>query len=107
MGYLLSTGGMLIFISILCAIMGVVLCGFFIWHLNLIRMGTTTNELSKWKYLKWNLKYQGDEEGLKSLCNIYNRGFFKNLMEVLLPINVDRISSTSKEKPEKTEKPEK
>merc|ERR1712054_415668 len=95
MGYLLSTGGMLIFISILCAIMGVVLCGFFVWHLNLVRMGTTTNELSKWKYLKYLLKKEGEQgaEQLKELCNIYNKGFYRNLMEVLVPVNLKNLGT--------------
>merc|ERR1719161_3234192 len=71
--YMLATEGMLIFICILAGVMGVVLCGFFLWHLNLVRTGTTTNELSKWSYVKWILKSQGEEgqENLKHLVNHY------------------------------------
>merc|ERR1719326_2250834 len=74
MQYMLATEGMLIFICILAGVMGVVLCGFFLWHLNLVRMGTTTNELSKWSMVKWQLKKQGEEgkKKIKTLQNDYN-----------------------------------
>ncbi|CAJ1435157.1 unnamed protein product, partial [Effrenium voratum] len=57
--YLLATEGMVVFISVLCFIMGIVLFGFFGWHLYLVKAGTTTNELSKWSYLKMCLKHAG------------------------------------------------
>lgn len=78
--YMLATQGMLIFICILAGVMGVVLCGFFLWHLNLVRTGKTTNEMSKWSMVKWQLKKQ---EGPKpTLENIYNKGCIENFREV-------------------------
>lgn len=96
--YLLATDGMLIFVTLLCAIMGLVLFGFFVWHMNLIRMGTTTNELCKWKFLKYCLKREG-EEGLKHLAalrNIYNEGLSGNFRQVLFPIDVHRLERKPK-----------
>eukprot|EP00929_Paragymnodinium_shiwhaense_P058449 TRINITY_DN29268_c0_g1_i1.p1 TRINITY_DN29268_c0_g1~~TRINITY_DN29268_c0_g1_i1.p1 ORF type:complete len:389 (+),score=97.26 TRINITY_DN29268_c0_g1_i1:169-1335(+) len=91
--YMLATEGMVIFVGILCVIMGVVLAGFFCWHLNLVRIGTTTNELNKWNYIRWCLKQEGEEgkEKLKELCNIYNKGLVANFKEVLFPMNVHRL----------------
>jgi len=90
--YMLATEGLLIFIVVICGVMGLVLFGFFMWHLNLIRMGTTTNELSKWNYLKSRLKAEGEEglEKLKNLNNIYNQGFRSNFKEVFFPLNVHK-----------------
>mmetsp|Transcript_23248 Transcript_23248/g.66076 ORF Transcript_23248/g.66076 Transcript_23248/m.66076 type:complete len:382 (-) Transcript_23248:118-1263(-) len=91
--YLLATEGMLIFVSVLSAVMGLVLCGFFLWHLNLVRIGTTTNELSKWNYIRWCLKQEGEEgkEKINGLTNIYNQGCFSNFKEVFLPLNVHKL----------------
>mmetsp|Transcript_32822 Transcript_32822/g.83711 ORF Transcript_32822/g.83711 Transcript_32822/m.83711 type:complete len:389 (+) Transcript_32822:166-1332(+) len=90
--YLLATEGMVIFVTILCSVMGLVLCGFFMWHLNLVRVGTTTNEHSKWSYVKWCLKQEKDgKEKLKNVCNIYNKGFVANFREVFFPIDVHRL----------------
>merc|ERR1719265_1161617 len=91
--YLLATEGMLLFITILCAIMGLVLLGFYFWHLNLVRMGTTTNELSKWKYLKYCLKREGEEgkEKLKHLRNEYNQGICANFSEVIWPLECRKM----------------
>lgn len=102
MQYLLATEGMLIFVTMLSAIMGLVLCGFFIWHLNLVRIGMTTNELSKWNYLKWCLKHEGEEgkEKLKSLENKYDLGFWGNFKEVFCPIDVHSFGKP--EEPETT-----
>jgi len=92
--YMLATQGMVIFISILAGVMGLVLCGFFLWHCNLVRMGTTTNELSKWNYLKWILKKEGPEgkEKLKGLRNIYNLGLVANFREVLFNVDVHKLA---------------
>lgn len=86
--YLLATEGMVVFICVLCCIMGIVLFGFFGWHLYLVRSGTTTNELSKWSYLRMCLKHEGEEgkEKIKLLNNEYNQGCFRNFREVLFPI---------------------
>mmetsp|Transcript_73470 Transcript_73470/g.192680 ORF Transcript_73470/g.192680 Transcript_73470/m.192680 type:complete len:390 (-) Transcript_73470:47-1216(-) len=91
--YMLATEGMVIFVTILCLVMGLVLCGFFLWHLNLVRVGTTTNEHSKWSYVKWCLKQEGDSgnERLKELRNIYNQGIVANYREVFWPIDVHRM----------------
>lgn len=93
--YMLATEGMVVFVIILAAIMGIVLAGFFMWHLNLVRIGTTTNELSKWHYIKWCLKQEGPEgkERIKELRNIYNRGLLQNFREVLFPIELARLPS--------------
>mmetsp|Transcript_62725 Transcript_62725/g.141637 ORF Transcript_62725/g.141637 Transcript_62725/m.141637 type:complete len:392 (-) Transcript_62725:117-1292(-) len=91
--YMLATEGLLIFVSVLCAIMGLVLFGFYLWHLSLVYTGMTTNELSKWNYLKWCLRQEGDEgkAKIKQLQNIYNQGCTKNFKEVFFPINVHKL----------------
>ena len=82
--YLLGKEGMVIFVTVLAVIMGLVLAGFLLWHLNLVRMGTTTNELSKWNYIIWSLKREGEEgkKHAKELKNMYNAGMFRNFKEV-------------------------
>merc|ERR1711862_914341 len=69
---------------------GLVLFGFFLWHLNLVRTGVTTNEMSKWNYLKWMLKQEGEEgkEQIKGLQNIYNDGCFPNFKAVFFPVDI-------------------
>jgi palmitoyltransferase len=99
--YMLATEGMLIFVTLLCCVMGFVLFGFFLWHLNLVRTGTTTNELSKWQYLKWCLKDEGEEgkAKIKQLKNIYNKGFAANMREVLFQIDVHAPPRNGASKP--------
>lgn len=112
--YMLATEGMLIFVIVLGGIMGLVLFGFFLWHLNLVRIGMTTNELSKWNYVKWCLKHEGEEgkEKLKSLKFLYDQGCWLNYKEVFANINVHRLKralmqEAKEEKLEaKEEKPE-
>lgn len=90
--YMLATEGMVVFVTILCAVMGLVLFGFFMWHMNLVRTGTTTNELSKWNYLKWCLAHEEDgKEKVKALRNLYNKGWKENFREVFVPIDVHRL----------------
>mmetsp|Transcript_11717 Transcript_11717/g.33739 ORF Transcript_11717/g.33739 Transcript_11717/m.33739 type:complete len:383 (+) Transcript_11717:133-1281(+) len=90
--YLLATEGMLIFVTVLATVMGLVLCGFFLWHLYLVRQGTTTNELSKWSYVRWILKQEEEgAERLASLKNIYNNGLRANFREVFFPIDVHQL----------------
>lgn len=107
--YMLATEGMLIFICILAGVMGVVLCGFFLWHLNLVRSATTTNELSKWSYLKWVLKKEGEEgkKKIKTLRNHYNNGCIANFKEVFFNLDVhnlpERLPEQSPEKKGKQE----
>jgi len=91
--YMLATESMIIFVSLLALVMGLVLFGFFLWHLNLVRTGTTTNELSKWNYVKWALKQEGEQgkEELKKLVNPYNKGMIANFREVFFNIDVHRL----------------
>mmetsp|Transcript_98218 Transcript_98218/g.204851 ORF Transcript_98218/g.204851 Transcript_98218/m.204851 type:complete len:389 (+) Transcript_98218:204-1370(+) len=92
--YMMATEGMILFVSILACVMGLVLFGFFLWHLHLVRVGTTTNELSKWNYVKWllkNDKEEGGEEKLAKLNNIYNKGMFQNFKEVFIPVDVHKF----------------
>lgn len=92
MQYMLATEGMLIFVTLLAAVMGIVLFGFFLWHLNLVRTGNTTNELSKWQYLKWQLKQEEDgKQKIADITNIYNKGMVANFREVFSPINVHAL----------------
>lgn len=88
--YMLATEGLIIFVTVLAAVMGVVLCGFFLWHLHLVRIGKTTNELSKWGYVKHFLKQEGEEgkKKIKELKNIYNQGCIRNFREVFFPVDV-------------------
>lgn len=91
--YMLVKEGMIIFVTILAAIMGLVLFGFFLWHLNLVRTGQTTNEMSKWSYLRWYLRKQGDEgkEQAKLLKNSFNFGCVANFREVFFPPDVHQL----------------
>lgn len=93
MQYMLAKEGMVVFVTILAAVMGLVLFGFFIWHLNLVRTGNTTNETSKWSYLKWYLKRQGEEgkEELKTLTNTYDLGCRANFSQVFFPPDVHNL----------------
>eukprot|EP00441_Pelagodinium_beii_P033160 CAMPEP_0197641026 /NCGR_PEP_ID=MMETSP1338-20131121/15108_1 /TAXON_ID=43686 ORGANISM="Pelagodinium beii, Strain RCC1491" /NCGR_SAMPLE_ID=MMETSP1338 /ASSEMBLY_ACC=CAM_ASM_000754 /LENGTH=375 /DNA_ID=CAMNT_0043213925 /DNA_START=70 /DNA_END=1194 /DNA_ORIENTATION=+ len=95
--FLLATEGMIVFVVLLSGIMGFVLFGFFGWHLNLVRTGCTTNEISKWNFLKWVLKQEGDEgkAKIKDLKNGYNEGFIANFREVLYPMDVSTLSRSS------------
>mmetsp|Transcript_76068 Transcript_76068/g.212589 ORF Transcript_76068/g.212589 Transcript_76068/m.212589 type:complete len:372 (+) Transcript_76068:115-1230(+) len=91
--YMLASEGMIIFVSLLALVMGLVLFGFFLWHLNLVRTGMTTNELSKWNYVKWSLRQEGEQgkEELKKLVNPYNKGMIANFREVFFNIDVHRL----------------
>lgn len=102
--YLMATQGMVIFVMILGGVMGFVLLGFFFWHLNLVRTGTTTNELSKWSHVKWILKQDNHADQIKHLVNIYNQGCFANFWEVLFPINVATLGSKPQIRAEKDKK---
>mmetsp|Transcript_34222 Transcript_34222/g.76688 ORF Transcript_34222/g.76688 Transcript_34222/m.76688 type:complete len:284 (+) Transcript_34222:444-1295(+) len=100
--YLLATEGMIVFVIILCAVMGIVLFGFMLWHLNLIRLGTTSNEVAKWNGLRSYLKHvrvSGEEEAereeaaqtLASLRNIYNQGLLRNMKQVFWHADLDKL----------------
>mmetsp|Transcript_130 Transcript_130/g.383 ORF Transcript_130/g.383 Transcript_130/m.383 type:complete len:400 (-) Transcript_130:39-1238(-) len=96
--YLLGKEAMVIFVTILAMVMGLVLAGFLLWHLNLVRMGMTTNELSKWNYIVWALKQEGDEgkQRAKELRNVYNKGAVANYKEVLFQIDVHNLPPIDK-----------
>merc|ERR1719158_2117728 len=56
--FLVGNENILVFVTVLCAVMSIVLLVFFFWHLNLLRIGQTSNELSKWRTLKEYLKFE-------------------------------------------------
>merc|ERR1712176_1271596 len=79
-------------ITCVCLIIYVSLCGFLLWHLNLIRMGCTTNELSKWKRVKRN--------STTSITPpfIYDVGVLQNFLNVLSPVdNIVKIQAPQAE----------
>lgn len=82
--YVLGMEGMLVMVTFTAGFMGVLVCGFLMWHLNLVRTGMTTNELAKWKYLRRHLKRKGEEgkATLNALENKYDLGCIGNFREV-------------------------
>eukprot|EP00397_Hematodinium_sp_SG-2012_P019859 GEMP01020430.1.p1 GENE.GEMP01020430.1~~GEMP01020430.1.p1 ORF type:complete len:443 (+),score=69.60 GEMP01020430.1:169-1497(+) len=108
--YMVANESVIMFVAILCAVMSVVLFGFFMWHLHLVRTGVTSNELAKWRGLKEYLRELQSEDAkkfLESLNNIYNKGLFRNLMEIVCPINVhDYYSAADEESSEEEEEKE-
>jgi len=50
--FMMAHHGMLMFLLVLCAIMGITLVAFFIYQLYLIKNGTTSNEAQKWADVK-------------------------------------------------------
>merc|ERR1719158_1545794 len=89
--FLVGNENILVFVTVLCAVMSIVLLVFFFWHLNLLRIGQTSNELSKWRTLKEYLKHHPDAEEKKfiaDLHNTYHKGFWGNLREVILALDL-------------------
>lgn len=84
-------------IGIFCVVIGVALWLFWAYHMYLIYYGTTTNETFKWGDLEDELRSQmqdrqrrrGEKVTKKVTipANLYDRGFFPNLGEVLLPLS--------------------
>jgi len=84
-------------IGIFCLVIGFALWGFWAYHMYLIWRGTTTNETFKWGDLHEELRYQMQikqrERGepvtkkVNMPANVYNRGLFSNLGEVLHPLS--------------------
>lgn len=89
--YLFATEGMLVFLLVLCAIMGAALYGFFFWHVYLVLRATTTNEVSKWRYWRAWIKRERKEEAnklIKETKNPYNKGMVRNLLAVAFPDDI-------------------
>lgn len=96
--YLIATEPFVIFIALLCGVMGILVFGFFLYHLNLVRVGNTTNEQSKWGYARWLLRQEGEEgkEKLAQLRNSYNKGCASNFREVFFPLDTDSLGLAAK-----------
>ncbi|CAG9333649.1 unnamed protein product [Blepharisma stoltei] len=77
--YLLQRYPSWFFVVTLCFIMGLTLTGFFFYHLYLVYENTTSNERAKRLDLAESPKYKH----LAEKPNIYNKGFFKNIEEVI------------------------
>lgn len=85
---------LLFFVSVVLAVL---MLGFVGFHLFLIASGKTTNESLKWADLHREMIDRGDCQTIKGWLpwskkkivklprNIYNRGFMKNLHEILVP----------------------
>jgi hypothetical protein len=71
--YLLQRFPAFIFIIILCLLMGIVLGGFFVYHLIMAGSNSTTSERVK----RLRLPNEGTD-----IANIYDKGFLQNLKEV-------------------------
>ena len=82
-------------IGIFCVVIGCALWGFWAYHMWLVWCGTTTNETFKWGDLEEELRARMQEQQrnrkekvthrVKVPANIYNRGFLRNLWEVIVP----------------------
>ena len=86
--YLLSKHFNISTLILLGLIMGLVLSGFLLYHLNLVRTGRTTNEASKWEVVNSVLKNEKFND-IKPV-NIYDKGFAVNLREVLVTSTCNR-----------------
>jgi palmitoyltransferase len=117
--FMLSSHGPLVFLFILCLVMGITLVGFFAYQIYLIKNGITSNEAQKWGEVKdfyssskWKREldargtdYTPDSELLgentaslndrmvkefpsKIPPNLYNRGFWGNLKDVIWPESI-------------------
>lgn len=102
--YLLSVHGEIVMGFMICAVMGVVLTGFSIYHFYLAAYNVTTNESVKWgdlrseragyiEHVRANLRRQGAsqaeiddvEKKEKMPANKYDKGACANLWEVFCP----------------------
>lgn len=90
--YLLSTDSVAMFLTCLCAVMGLLTMGFFCWHMFLVLTNVTSNEMSKWKFLRYCLKEDGKEDEFKELENNFNIGWWSNLKEVMFPIDINQLA---------------
>lgn len=81
--YLLSVERGLTALFLVCLVMGLMVAGFLSFHAWLILNGKTTNEYYKWQRLP--------PESKKKAENIYNRGFFANVGEVISPLSLRTV----------------
>lgn len=82
-------------VGIFCVVIGCALWGFWAYHMWLVRCGTTTNETFKWGDLEEELRARMQQQQrarqekvtnrVQVPANIYNRGFLRNLWEVIVP----------------------
>ncbi|CAG9316038.1 unnamed protein product [Blepharisma stoltei] len=77
--YLIQEHQKLFFAESLCLVVGILLGGFFLYHLLLVKNNTTSNERMK----RLDLQIDDKKAHLLNQPNIYNRGFLKNLEEVI------------------------
>lgn len=70
------------FLGIALGIFCPVLIIFWGYHMYLVGRGTTTNETYKWSDIKESLINKADYQRVP---NLYHRGFWKNIMEVMFP----------------------
>mmetsp|Transcript_15878 Transcript_15878/g.48196 ORF Transcript_15878/g.48196 Transcript_15878/m.48196 type:complete len:329 (+) Transcript_15878:934-1920(+) len=88
--YLLIRHNVVVAVGIFCLVIAIALLAFWGYHMWLIRCGTTTNETFKWSDLKYELERSarragGSVSGTRVPPNIYNRGFLRNLTDVVYP----------------------
>ncbi|KAL1523796.1 hypothetical protein AB1Y20_018719 [Prymnesium parvum] len=94
--YLFMHHNIVLAIGIFCFVIGIALSGFWGYHVWLIWCGKTTNETFKWEDLQFDLqeeyrkKHKVDRKKkikVKLPPNIYARGFFQNVLEVVYPLS--------------------
>uniref|UniRef100_A0A6T0DJF2 Palmitoyltransferase n=1 Tax=Chrysotila carterae TaxID=13221 RepID=A0A6T0DJF2_CHRCT len=90
--YLFMRHNIVVAIGIFCLVLAFALFGFWAYHMYLISRGTTTNETFKWQDLRAEFKraQPAGERGasVRVPVNTYNKGFLRNLSEVLYPLSL-------------------
>jgi hypothetical protein len=77
-------------------VIALALLGFWGYHIWLIRCGTTTNETFKWSDLRFDHTRSAKKAGggrapaIRVPPNAYNRGFWRNMADVLFPLSSRR-----------------
>lgn len=77
--YIIQRYSALFFAEALCLVVGLLLGGFFLYHLYLVKINTTSNERMK----RLDIEADDKRAHLLNEPNIYNQGFFKNMAEVI------------------------